>query len=483
MIMFRNVLLAGLLTLVPGCLKLPEWQEPPGDAGGFSSVANDADKDAENQDGKDDVAPDAIGGTDVSTPDVSGDVDASRPDAGFPDSGVPADPCYHNSFDNIASLAQFVAQSGRWSIHPEGYLQQTQVGGGPQGVGYFDIGHFVNNQVRLRVRIPPQETGSVFAQLLFRYTRQSREGYDSTLDHGYTLQIEGNERFSVEDFYQRRLATAEVNAAFGEWHDLMLQILGDQIVGFLGGEEIIRFTDGTYIGGKIGLSTHSGMVDFDDLEICPLERIINPPVADASCVALYHFDEPNPYRNECIEAHALVDDHGTQSVRGRFGQARYFNGETYFLGSGNMTLDLANAVTVEAWIKPELAQDSFNGAFGNIFSTVSSGEEPNGYYGFVLWMNQNNVNLTLGLDGRMFAVSAPVELPTGRYTHIAGTYNGTVARVYVDGKIAQEVERQATLSRIPVPDVHFGVGTDVNGENAFRGTIDEVRVSNIAREF
>lgn len=263
--MFRNAVLTGLLAIAPGCLEVPEWKEPSEDASISSHVQDNAGEEGEGQNG-DTPSPEAEGHVDVPSPDTEAGQD------GGVDAGVPADPCYKNNFENIASLTQFIAQKGRWSIHPDGYLQQTQVGGGPQGVGYFDIGSFVNSQVRLRVRIPQQGTGDVFSQLLFRYTRQSREGYDYTLDHGYTLQVEDNGRVAVEDFYQRRLAIAEVGAAVGEWHDLMLQVLGNQIVGYLGSEEIIRLTDEMYGEGKIGLSTHAGMADFDDVEICTLKE-------------------------------------------------------------------------------------------------------------------------------------------------------------------------------------------------------------------
>jgi len=487
--LFRAGIVA-LAVALPGCLEIPKWHEPPADAGakdtGSVSDTRSSGDGSDTGDGLDarvgqDTEHDVGKGEDgAPVGDAQSEADASDTgvgrDSGI-DAGVPPDPCYRNSFDTIESLAQFVAQNGRWSIHPEGYLQQTQVGGGPH-VGYLDIRNFLDNEVRLRVRIPQQE-GAVFAQLLFRYTRRSREGYDDTIDRGYTLQIERDSRVAIEDFYHRRLAVTDVQAELGAWHELTLQVLRNQIVGFLNEKEVIRLTDETYsLSGAVGLSAHAGMVDFDDLSICPLERIVNPHVADASCVALFHFDEPNLYRNECIEAHTLSEDHETQNTQGRFGQARYFNGEAYLLSRGNITLDLDRLLTVEAWIKPDRAQDSYNGMFGNlVHSAYSNGT----YEGFAFGIDNQEIWFVAGIDGNRTRISAPFVLPTDRFTHVAATYDGNHLRLYLNGEKVNEQATPGALTRITDPSAVLTAGADRNGLNGFIGAIDEVRISSVAR--
>ena len=68
-------------------------------------------------------------------------------------------------------------------------------------------------------------------------------------------------------------------------------------------------------------------------------------------------------------------------------------------------------------------------------------------------------------------------LPTGVWTHIAATFDGTTARFYIDGEetgngsFSFGLDEEATL--------HFGSG-DPNGGNAFNGALDDVRIYDIA---
>jgi hypothetical protein len=64
-----------------------------------------------------------------------------------------------------------------------------------------------------------------------------------------------------------------------------------------------------------------------------------------------------------------------------------------------------------------------------------------------------------------------------RWYHVAGTYNGLVARLYVDG---QEICSDWTWGAINMPDVPFTIGAYVDENGAIideiTGRIDDVRI-------
>ena len=147
--------------------------------------------------------------------------------------------------------------------------------------------------------------------------------------------------------------------------------------------------------------------------------------------------------------------------------------------SGNITLDLDRVVTVEAWIKPDRAQESYNGMFGNlVHSAHRSGEA---YQGFALGIDNQGIWFVTGINGNRTMISAPVVLPTDRFTHVAATYDGQHLRVYVDGEQMGEQAAPGALTRITDPSSALTVGADRNGLNGFIGAIDEVRISSVAR--
>jgi hypothetical protein len=73
-------------------------------------------------------------------------------------------------------------------------------------------------------------------------------------------------------------------------------------------------------------------------------------------------------------------------------------------------------------------------------------------------------------------------LPANRWVHVAWSWDGETARLFVDGALTQSVAAagKPRWNRLPLY-----VGADTNGQGApearFSGLIDEVRVSSVAR--
>lgn len=205
--------------------------------------------------------------------------------------------------------------------------------------------------------------------------------------------------------------------------------------------------------------------------------ILTPYQPDENTLVLLHFDEPNSLENLGIIP-INVEDYGTTqtpSLEG-FGQARYFDGVSYLELKKEVGLGLTNSLTIEALVKPTLPQDSFTDDFGNIVANVGQAG--------VIFMKDHYVAGALGLITEVGYEYLYVELwnydlPINKFTHVALTYDGSKIKLYVDKKQKDEVTISGVIAE--EPDKNTFIGWNVH--NGFIGAIDEVRISNVAREF
>ena len=162
-------------------------------------------------------------------------------------------------------------------------------------------------------------------------------------------------------------------------------------------------------------------------------------------------------------------------VDGKFGDALYFDGTNYLEVVDSPTLDIAEQLTMEAWVKPEVAVvsgDSMSvmtkdasyymqvrtGKIGNYFYDV----EPPGYH-----LSKKDIKIN-------------------DWTHIAITYDGKTTRFYVNGEEDSKVD---ATGNIRLNNESLGIAAEVRvpargspNQRYYKGIIDEVRVSNIARD-
>jgi hypothetical protein len=128
--------------------------------------------------------------------------------------------------------------------------------------------------------------------------------------------------------------------------------------------------------------------------------------------------------------------------------------------------------TLEAWMHA----DELDGRTGLVAKTEGS------EYG--IFVSDGVVNFSVHLDGRYYAaVSDRPVLMTDRWTHVAGVYDGSEVRVYVDGQVVARVDApRADRTRNALPLI---IGADVNrrgvATSPFSGLIDDVRLSRGAR--
>ena len=129
---------------------------------------------------------------------------------------------------------------------------------------------------------------------------------------------------------------------------------------------------------------------------------------------------------------------------------------------------VSRALTISAWVK--IDGDNFDN-FHSIFNNNQFGLMKNG-------RSEDN-EFILFVNGVAEPNSITAQLPEG-WIHVAGTWDGTIAQLYMNGVRKSSVEAQGQLTSIVVP-ARIGRGEPQGTDLApFSGLIDEVAIFNYA---
>jgi len=152
--------------------------------------------------------------------------------------------------------------------------------------------------------------------------------------------------------------------------------------------------------------------------------------------------------------------------------AMRFDGEDDHLAVPDRAIDLPDGpLTLECWFNA----DSFGDRTGLVAKTENSD------YGF--FVSEGNPGFYVHIGGSYLHLEAGEgTLETGRWYHIAGVYDGSEARLYLDGALLARETRSGSRRTNRYPLI---VGGDVSGRgelmSPFEGMIDAVRLSSTAR--
>ena len=192
--------------------------------------------------------------------------------------------------------------------------------------------------------------------------------------------------------------------------------------------------------------------------------------AEAGLVAHYPFDEGSG--TEARDAggsgnHGVI--HGARYVRVEKGYALEFDGDDDYVeipASGR--LELADTLTVEAWINTKL------GTSGGVISKNGGST------------HRQNYSITLHENGVLFQLVQPPDVEKGvlsppitadRWYHIVGTYDGEDIKMYVDGKLSGvNHSGKFTVGTFDGPLYIGGNYYGIKLSYHFAGQIDDVRI-------
>ncbi len=139
-----------------------------------------------------------------------------------------------------------------------------------------------------------------------------------------------------------------------------------------------------------------------------------------------------------------------------------FDGVDDYLDAGNV-LNLGNNFTVSAWIKR-------SGANQSIVSKRNAGFTS----GYDLRINNAGRVEMSWMNGTLQTITSTVSIPTNVWHNVAVTFDGTTARLYIDGVL----NVSQALSTVPDTNESFLIAAagGTSTTSFFDGTIDEVRV-------
>lgn len=153
-------------------------------------------------------------------------------------------------------------------------------------------------------------------------------------------------------------------------------------------------------------------------------------------------------------------------------EALHFDGinDHVNLGNGiNSILDPINKFTAEAWVLPSsTVSPTFDAIVGN-YNTVSGGMQ------FLLRQSGNRYEFFIDAGSGFVGVQSPVGTVTvSTWQHVAGTWDGSVLRLYINGVQAGTLTAVGSSFITHSNPVWIG-GQSLNSEY-FQGRIDEVRL-------
>lgn len=186
------------------------------------------------------------------------------------------------------------------------------------------------------------------------------------------------------------------------------------------------------------------------------------PLCAAQPIGFWRFDDCNEFRTDIsdssFEAHTAFRSVELTCAPGKQGLAPAFKSKhdvVYVPDQPAYALDFG--VTIAAWVRPDSVSQT-----QAIFRKSEAQDSA-----FALLVHKGNYKLALRLNnGRLVSVAAPAT--AGVWTHVAGTYDGSVLRLYVNGEEVSQAHATGVLARSSGPLLMGNDGTN----RRFVGRID-----------
>ena len=193
-----------------------------------------------------------------------------------------------------------------------------------------------------------------------------------------------------------------------------------------------------------------------------------PAVWDATFAGVWHFN------GDLLDATANINDgtnFGSFAASGQFAGARGFNGiSSYIEVVSDSSLAITGQLTLEAWIKID---DPDRAGAPRVLSKKYTWND----LGYNLEYKPGDNNLTSVGSGPDWARADGIDLDTN-WHYVGAAIDGATGAMFVDGN---DLTTDSSISPLVASDQPLNIGRRGNGGDYFLGSIDEVRISNVAR--
>ena len=164
-------------------------------------------------------------------------------------------------------------------------------------------------------------------------------------------------------------------------------------------------------------------------------------------------------------------------VNGKIGNALSFDGVNDYISTTNSpSLNPADEITIIAWVKPSVTpQTGWNKIIAKPFTSRTSPWQQ-----YALTLYDAHFVFELNAGGSKSGVHSTAPLVNNTWYHVAGTYNGSEMRIYVNAVLNGTLLKSGVIAEYST-NVHIGAGIYSDAQEEYiNGTIDEVKIYNRA---
>jgi hypothetical protein len=162
----------------------------------------------------------------------------------------------------------------------------------------------------------------------------------------------------------------------------------------------------------------------------------------------------------------LTNNGNVSFASGKLGNAAVFDGSNYL--DTNVSVNNNSAFTISCWSNC----DSIQGGDNAIFGSMTTNDERAVLFGYGDGNSYASLNTA---DNGYVQISGP-SIPINQWMHLTLTYNGSKAKMYVDGVLYSEADCSGIVNAEP----SIRIGADGNNGCNFIGKVDSAGIWNRA---
>lgn len=166
--------------------------------------------------------------------------------------------------------------------------------------------------------------------------------------------------------------------------------------------------------------------------------------------------------------------HGdVELITGKFGKALEFDGASWGEIPDNDSLDMVDGITIHFWtnIRP-----SAGGAGSDVQTGVEKGTTwKAGLYTLAAWYRGGSLLQFFDLPDNCREQNIGDSIQDEKWHHLAGTWDGTTIKLFIDGELNKELDCKGTLTGNNEP---LFIGARGGNQRFINGALDEIKMYN-----